>query len=288
MRYLNEEKNYAIQPLCDLLQVTRSAYYHWRDNPLSDRELENQRLASWIRQIHQAHPDMGYRRIRDELYGRYDLPVSDKRVLRICRYEGIQSTIKSPANSLTVPAKHPYHTADNILDRNFHAEAPNEKWCTDISEFRYGNGDQKHRIYLSAIIDLYDRRIVAYKISDQMALSLVTETLDQAVTAVPNAHPIFHSDRGKQYTSKQFHSKLRDLGMTQSMSRVGKCIDNGPMEGFWGMLKREKYYRRHFQKCQELTDMIAEYIDYYNHRRFQRRLNVLTPMAYHERFYQAA
>ncbi|MEK0175424.1 IS3 family transposase, partial [Tetragenococcus halophilus] len=78
---MNEEKNYAIQPLCRLLQVTRSAYYSWRDHPTSDRERENQRLAQSIRQIHQAHPDMGYRRIRDELYGRYGLSVSDKRVL---------------------------------------------------------------------------------------------------------------------------------------------------------------------------------------------------------------
>jgi transposase InsO family protein len=94
----------------------------------------------------------------------------------------------------------------------------------------------------------------------------------------PDAHPLFHSDRGFQCTNRTFHAKLEKAGMTQSMSRVGKCIDNGPMEGYWGILKRERYYECRFTSRQELVQMIEDYIVYYNTRRLQRGLNVLTPM----------
>ena len=104
----------------------------------------------------------------------------------------------------------------------------------------------------------------------------------------PDAHPLFHSDRGFQYTNRIFHAKLEDAGMTQSMSRVAKCIDNGPMEGFWGILKRERYYSRRFTDRESLVTMIEEYIYYYNNKRLQRNLGVLTPMEKHERYLQAA
>lgn len=111
---------------------------------------------------------------------------------------------------------------------------------------------------------------------------LPDKTFDKAVKANPDAHPLFHSDRGFQYTSRAFLHKLVQAGMTQSMSRVAHCIDNGPMEGFWGILKRERYYGRRFTSKQELVQMIEHYIRYYNTRRVQRNLGVLTPMEKHE------
>ena len=103
-----------------------------------------------------------------------------------------------------------------------------------------------HKLYLSAILDLCDRRIVSYVLSERNDNPLVYKTFDKAVKANPDAHPLFHSDRGFQYTSRAFHHKLQQAGMAQSMSRVAHCIDNGPMEGFWGILKRERYYGRGF------------------------------------------
>lgn len=142
---------------------------------------------------------------------------------------------------------------------------------------------------LCAPAHLYDRRIVAYVIGDSNNNPLVYETFEQAVTMNPDAHPIFHSDRGFQYTNNVFHQKLLDHGMIQSMSRVGKCIDNGPMEGFWGILKRERYYKRKFNSREAVVQMITEYIDYYNNnRRYQRRLGVLTPMEKHAHYLMAA
>ena len=118
--------------------------------------------------------------------------------------------------------------------------------------------------------------------------ALAFETFDIAVAANPDAHSIFHSDRGYQYTSRTFHQKLEAAGMTQSMSRVAHCTDNGPMEGFWGILKRERYYGRRFSSKEALMDMIRTYIDYYNNRRVQRNLGILTPMEKHRQFLIAA
>ena len=111
---------------------------------------------------------------------------------------------------------------------------------------------------------------------------LVFKTLDKDIQANPDAHPLFHSDRGFQYTNRAFHHKLVQAGMTQSMSRVAHCIDNGPMEGFWGILKRERYYGRQFTSKRELIQTIENYIHYYNTRRVQRNLGVLTLMEKHE------
>lgn len=216
------------------------------------------------------------------------MKANDKRILRICRKLGIKSTIKYANNGCTRQAKNPQYIAENILDRQFSAQAPNEKWLTDVTEFHYYVSLEKHKVYLSAILDLYDRRIVAYVIGDSNNNDLVFRTFDEAIQANPDAHPLFHSDRGGQYTSRAFHKKLESAGMIQSMSRVGKCIDNGPMEGFWGILKRERYYGRHFSSREALVSMIEEYIEYYNGRRLQRNLGIMTPMEKHESYLDAA
>ena len=231
---------------------------------------------------------MGYRRIRDELDKRHGIAVNDKRVLRICRKEHIQSTIKWKPKSCTRNSNDPAHIAKNYLNRDFQADAPNEKWLTDVTEFKYYVGVEVHKIYLSAILDLYDRRIVSYRIGDHNDNPLVMNTFDDAVTLEPDAHPLFHSDRGYQYTSKQFYARLKKYHMKQSMSRVAHCIDNGPMEGFWGILKREMYYGKRFTAKSDLLDTIESYIKYYNTERIQRKLRLMTPAEYHENFYAAA
>ena len=152
---------------------------------------------------------------------------------------------------------------------------------TDVTEFKYYDGAEVRKIYLSAILNLYDRRIVSYKIGDSNNNLLVLETLDEAVKANPNAHPLFHSDRGFQYTSKIFHSKRIAANMRQSMSRVGRCIDNGPMEGFWGILQSEIYYLRKFTSRDDLISAIERYLHFYNNKRYQQRLKCMTPMEFH-------
>ena len=280
----NDEHGYPISALCKVGNVSRAAYYKWLHRGIPAYETENKRIADEIEKIHTESPDKGYRRIRDDLERYHDIKVNDKRVLRICRKKGIKSTIKYANNGCTRQAANPQFIAENILNREFSADAPNQKWLTDVTEFKYYVDQEIHKVYLSAILDLYDRRIVSYVISDSNNNPLVFDTFDAAIAANPGATPLCHSDRGFQYTNRLFHAKLEAAGMTQSMSRVAKCIDNGPMEGFWGILKRERYYGKRFKDKDSLVSMIEEYIEYYNNRRLQRNLGVLTPIEKHNNY----
>lgn len=199
--------------------------------------------------------------------------------------------LPQPGNSVCgevcTPGLHPVGSLSQAsggeyTERRFYADRPNEKWLTDVTEFHYYVGPTMHKLYLSAILDLCDRRIVSFAIRDANDTALVHSTLDQALETNPGVHPLLHSDRGCAYTTQIFHDKLTAAGITQSMSRVGKCTDNGPMEGFWGLLKRERYYGRRFTSRAELVKMIREYITYYNFRRLQRGLGVRTPMEVHD------
>ncbi|MBO6241574.1 MAG: IS3 family transposase [Butyrivibrio sp.] len=284
----HDEHCYPISALCKIGNVSRAAYYKWLHRELPNYEAENKRIADEIEKIHTESPDKGYRRIRDDLERYHDIKVNDKRVLRICRKKGIKSTIKYANNGCTRQAANPQFIAENILNREFSADAPNQKWLTDVTEFKYYVAQEVHKVYLSAILDLYDRRIVSYVIGDSNNNPLVFDTFDAAIAANPGATPLCHSDRGFQYTNRLFHAKLEAAGMTQSMSRVAKCIDNGPMEGFWGILKRERYYGKRFKDKDSLVSMIEEYIEYYNNQRLQRNLGVLTPMEKHNNYLMVA
>ena len=281
------EKGYSVEELCKLLHIAKSAYYKWATGKKSQRFIENEDIADKIEEIHTKNPDKGYRRINDDLRHDYNIHVNDKRILRICRAKSIKSTIKYSSHSCTRRARNPQYIAENLLARKFHADRPNEKWLTDVTEFKWFDGLAVHKIYLSAILDLYDRRIVSYVISDKNDNPLVFKTFDKAVRKNPEAQPLFHSDRGYQYTNRTFHKKLEKAGMTQSMSRVAHCIDNGPMEGFWGILKRECYYGKQFFSKLGRGHTIVNYISYYNSRRVQRRLGILTPIEKHNMYLAA-
>ena len=283
----HESHGYSVEQSCRILNISRAAYYKWAKGELSPRTAENERIANLVESIHEKHPEMGYRRLRDELDRNHGTHVNDKRVLRICRSRQIKSTIKYNNHGCTRQGKNPYYLADNLLNREFKADKPNQKWLTDVTEFKYYVGFEVKKIYLSAILDLYDRRIVSYVIRDTNDNPLVFDTVQAAVAANPDAHPLFHSDRGYQYTNRTFHRMLTKAGMTQSMSRVARCIDNGPMEGFWGILKRERYYGKHFTDRASLVAMVEDFIQYYNTERLQRNLGVLTPMEKHAMYFAA-
>jgi putative transposase len=188
---------------------------------------------------------------------------------------GIQSVIRRKKPKYQ--RSNPQHIAENLLNREFTAEKPNEKWVTDVTEFKYGSS---RKAYLSAILDLYDGSIVSYVLGHSNNNKLVFQTLDEAMNQLDGEHPLIHSDRGFQYTSHGFKRRLDQIGMTHSMSRVGKCIDNGPMESFWGTLKCEKYYLHKYETFEELRKAIDEYIFFYNHERYQEKLNGLSPIEY--------
>lgn len=200
-----------------------------------------------------------------------------KRIYRLMKSLNLKSVIRKKRKNYVKST--PQITAENILNRDFSAATPNEKWLTDVTEFKLTNGT---KAYLSAIIDLYDNSIVSYVVGHSNNNKLVFDTFDIAVANNPTAKPIFHSDRGYQYTSKNFKAKLDKISATQSMSRVGRCIDNGPIEGFWGIIKSEMYYLKKFHDFEELKLAIDKYIDFYNKRRLQKRLKGLAPIEYRE------
>jgi len=171
------------------------------------------------------------------------------------------------------------------LNRAFTTPNLNQKWVTDVTEFKYGNGE---KLYLSAILDLKDKAIVSFAHGRSNNNPLVFDTFALAVEKHPGAHPLFHSDRGFQYTSRAFKARLDEAQMTQSMSRVGRCLDNGPMEGFWGILKCEMYYLGSFEDYDSLATAIESYIHFYNFERRQRKLGRLAPMSYRQLLESAA
>lgn len=204
-----------------------------------------------------------------------NLNVNSKRIYRLMGLLGLKSVCRRKRKRYR--SSKPETIAENILNRQFSANKFGEKWLTDVTEMKYGDGK---KAYLSAILDLADKSIVSFVIGHSNNNDLVFETFDIAHQEYPDATPIFHSDRGFQYTSKKFKNKLNKAKMIQSMSRVARCIDNGPMEAFWGMLKSEMYYLRKFNTFAELKEAITDYIDYYNNHRYQKRLNSMTPLEY--------
>jgi transposase InsO family protein len=201
---------------------------------------------------------------------------SKNRIHRIMKAIHVHSVIRKQPKKYKKST--PERTAENVLKRDFTASKPNEKWATDVTEFKWHEGPVCHKLYLSAILDLYDRSVVAYVLSRRNDNMLVFRTFDKAIANNPDAKPIFHSDRGFQYTSPYFQSKLNRQGMVQSMSRVGHCIDNGPTEGFWGIIKAEMCYLHKFEDENALRSAIERYIHFYNYERFQERFGNRTPM----------
>lgn len=261
--------------LCEIAMVSRPAYYKWKNRAESFLEAENKLLiAEMITLYEEVEGIYGYRRMTMNLNRKLDKKFNHKRIYRLMRIAGLQSVIRRKKKRYVKSA--PQHVAANLLNREFTADKSNQKWLTDVTEFKYGN----QKAYLSAILDLHDKRIVSYVLGHSNNNHLVFETLDMALDACPGVSPMIHSDRGFQYTSYGFKHRLDAAGMKQSMSRVGKCIDNGPMEAFWGILKCEKYYLHKYHTFKDLSQAIDDYINFYNTKRLQKRINGLSPMEF--------
>ena len=280
IRYLHDTEKYPVCKLCAVLNINRSSYYKWLKRKPSTNQVQNEGILSWIKELYEEQNGiLGYRQMTITINRVHKVCYNKKRIRRLMQILGLKSVCRIKKRSY-IPST-PETEVENVLNREFYADAPNEKWLTDVTEFKYYIGPEIRKLYLSAILDLYDKRIVAYKISDSNNKQLVFDNFDEAVALNPDAHPLFHSDRGFQYTSITFYNKLQAAKMRQSMSRVGRCIDNGPMESFWGMLKSEMYYLQRFTDRDELILAIENYIHFYNNIRYQRRLRYMTPMEFH-------
>ena len=218
---------------------------------------------------------LGYRQMMTQINRKLKTSYNKKRFYRLMKSLGIRSIIrKKRPNYLNTPE---HHTAENILNRNFKATKPNQKWSTDVTELRYGNG---RKAYLSAIIDMYDNSIVSYVVGHSNNNNLVMETIHRAMKKNPKARPIIQSDRGYQYTSHEYKRLSEKYHFTKSMSRVGRCLDNQPIERFWGTYKAESFYIKKLNDYESVFNDVSRYIRYYNNYRYVESLNRYSPNEY--------
>ena len=216
----------------------------------------------------------GYRRVTLTLKSE-GFKVNHKVVMRLMKQTGL--TCKVRLKKYKSYKGERGKAAPNILQRNFKADKPNEKWATDITEFAlFGK-----KLYLSPIIDLYNGEIISYKVSDRPVLKQVTDMVKQAIKQTGKIDCLLlHSDQGWQYQHEIYRKLLKENGIIQSMSRKGNCLDNAVMENFFGLLKSELFYFEKFESIEDFREKLDEYIDYYNNRRIKVKLKGLSPVEY--------
>ena len=256
--------------LLEIAQLPRATfYYHLKRLTKADKYAQTKEEIKAI--YHENKGRYGYRRITTVLHNRGFL-LNHKTVQRLMRELGLvcRVRIKKYRSYKGEVGK----IAPNLLNRDFHAEKPNQKWVTDVTEFSlFGQ-----KLYLSPILDLHDGYLVSYSISDRPVLSMVTTMLNKAFETIPDGTGlILHSDQGWQYQHKVYQRMLREKGIRQSMSRKGNCLDNAVAENFFGLLKSELLYLQEFESMEHFKRELLDYLDYYNNRRIKAKLKGLPP-----------
>lgn len=270
---------FDLEMLLNQTNMARSSfYYHQKQSDLPDKYLEIKELIKTIYNQHKGR--YGYRRITDELQNRAII-INHKTVLRLMKLLGLKSIIR-------VKKYKSYRgengkIAPNILERKFKADAPNQKWATDITEFNISG----NKLYLSPIIDLFNQEIVSYELTERPVFNQVATMLKKAFKKIPNnTNLMLHSDQGWQYQMKRYQYLLKEKGIIQSMSRKGNCLDNAIIENFFGILKSEMFYTQKFKSIEQLKKEIDKYIIYYNNERIKSNLNKMSPIKYRTHYYQ--
>jgi len=273
------QEAFPIAVMCRALEVGKSSYYAWVKRPLSARSNRRQELAVKIRRIHEEIDDSyGSPRIYRELVADGE-KVCRNTVAKIMRNNEIRSVIARRFVPCTTDSNHDHPVAENLLDRDFAAKAPNQKWCCDITYIATDEGT----LYLSAVMDLFSRRIVGWSMSERMPVELVSDALKMAlVNRRPDPGLLHHSDRGVQYACSEYQDLLAENGIVCSMSRVGNCYDNAAMESFWGTLKTECVYREEgYATFAHARRSIFKYIEMnYNRKRRHSSLGYVSPEAF--------
>ena len=231
---------------------------------------------------HENRGRYGYRRITAELRNR-NLPLNHKTVQRLMKELGLVCRVRM--KKYRSYKGEVGKIAPNLLNRDFHADRPNQKWVTDVTEFSlFGE-----KLYLSPVLDLCSSDLVSYTISERPVLSMVTTMLEKAFEKIPdNTNLILHLDQGWQYQHKQYQRMLREKGIRQSMSRKGNCLDNAVIENFFGLLKSELLYLQDFESMEHFKRELIDYLDYYNNRRIKAKLKGLPPAIHRQQALSAA
>jgi len=263
----DHRSEFPVTCMCSALEVSTSGYYAWRTRSQSQREQENQELLERTRAIHADLVSQGIR-------------CNPKRVARLMRLNGIRAKQHKRRRVRTTDSAHDLPVAPNVLNRQFEADAPNQKWVTDIT---YVSTDEGW-LYLAVVLDLFSRRVIGWSMTSTLCTLLVKDALLMAIAERrPEAGLLHHSDRGSQYASAEYQTVLNDHHLVVSMSRAGNCYDNAPVESFFGTLKCELTHHRHYRTRAEARQDIFEYIEvFYNRKRRHSSLGYLSPVEYEQ------
>ncbi len=259
--------------LLEIAKIPRSTYYYYlKQSKKADKYAVIKSEITVIFNENQGR--YGYRRITMELHNR-GYVINHKTVQSLMKKLGLKCMVRN--KKYRSYKGEIGKVAPNIIERDFTAQKPNQKWTTDITEIEVSG----EKIYLSPILDMYNGEIISYNISERPVLNQVLNMLDLAFEKIPDdTGLVLHSDQGWQYQHKKYQKKLLDKGIVQSMSRKGNCLDNSVMENFFGLMKSELLYLRKFKSMKEFKLELEKYIDYYNNKRIKSKLKGLSPVQY--------
>lgn len=268
--------------MCQVLKVSRSAFYEWLHQVPSKREQEDLLLKEKIKEtFSKSRSTYGHRRVKKELK-KQGISSSNNRIRRLMKELNLVP-IQTRKYKATTNSKHSLPVAPNLLNKDFKADAPCRKWVGDISYLSTEEG----WLYLATIIDLFSRKVVGWVLGDRMTKQLVIDAMNQALQHErPSKGLIFHSDRGSQYASYDYQDLLRSYGIRQSMSAKGDCYDNACAESFFATLKKECIYRKRFKTRSQAKLVAIDHIIWYNSQRMHSYLDDMSPLEFERKYYQ--
>lgn len=273
-----QRRNYPLAAMCGALGVTRAGYYAWakrREGPPGPRAARRQELLGRVREAHeQSRCTYGSPRVYHELKAR-GVECCENTVAKVMRQEGIRSVVRRRFKVRTTDSAHQHPVADNVLGRDFAADAPDGKWAADITYVATGEG----WLYLAVVLDLCSRKVVGWAMADHLRAELCANALDMALKRRrPREGLLHHSDRGVQYACGEYRDLLRSQGIGCSMSRTGDCYDNAVVESFFKTLKAELVYHERYETREQARRSVFEYVEvFYNRRRLHSGLDYRSP-----------
>jgi transposase InsO family protein len=272
--------DWPVRVMCRVLRVSPSGFYAWRSRPVSDQAIRHGELVQKVQQIFQDNRRVyGSPRVHEQLLANGDY-CSVSTVAKIMRKQGLKAKGTKRFNPTTTDSKHDQPIADNLLQRDFSATGPNQKWVADITYIPTRMG----WLYLAVVLDVFSRRVVGWSVADHLRADLVCQAFRMAIRKrKPDAGLIHHSDRGVQYASGVYQDLLGLYGITCSMSRKGNCYDNAMMESFMGTLKVELVHGSDWGDHDQASQAVFEYIEvFYNRVRLHSSLGYKSPLDYEQ------
>jgi len=262
--------------LCGIAEVSRSGYYKWLNNLDKEKDRDDYLIIKEI--FDKGKKKLGWRSIKMNLKSDYGIIMNHKKIKRIMKkYELYVKIRRRNPCKMIMKKTREHRTFDNILGRKFKQDIPGKILCTDITYMYYRQG---RKAYLSVVKDIASKEIVSWQLSNNLTMKFVLDSMDDLKNIKTLKHEtIIHSDQGFHYTNPEFIKKVKALNLIQSMSRKGNCIDNAPIESFFGHLKDDVDYKK-ARTFEELNDMVNKYMNYYNNKRYQWEIKKMTPVEY--------